>query len=402
MLDHYDTDSLTYLSEAIVRAMVGAAEQVRTADGDCAVHEIEVLSVFKGPLKPGQAFRVTGLDVYRRAPGIAGAPDSRDLIGKGDVVYLFLVPKGKMGYAMYRLTDADWTVIESGCRLVADGRVYVFAQPHRARDMAALGGTRQSADTGGFMAMTHATFPGAPVPEAAAFDERLRGSIEHVASLAPLLDEHAPPEPGRSDEYVKLLLERSDVLRRERAITDKVGELIAVKVARSAQPERIARLRGETSRDPRAVLDHALQRAAGRAYLLERVADPGEPLTRRTDYAKILSDAGWEYNRECRDRQQQADAPAATFATDLARLAASNLDTDLAEPLLRGVARCAPGDPSKFETPPALAADLTAAAAVLAGAYQDAAPADRVRIGRALEAVAPERHHPSGASPPGS
>jgi hypothetical protein len=67
VLQHYDLDSLVFLSTAIVRVEVGDSQPFKTADGDCVVQSVKVLDVFSGPIKAGASVKVTGLDRFLRA-----------------------------------------------------------------------------------------------------------------------------------------------------------------------------------------------------------------------------------------------------------------------------------------------------------------------------------------------
>jgi hypothetical protein len=93
VLQHYDVDSLAFLSAAIVRAEVGESRPFNTPYGNCRVHNVRVVDVFKGSVAVGSSLRVTGLDVFQRAPGIVNRLDSWSPIGKGDKVHLFLTAK---------------------------------------------------------------------------------------------------------------------------------------------------------------------------------------------------------------------------------------------------------------------------------------------------------------------
>jgi hypothetical protein len=195
VLAHYDVDSLCAMEELVVRAEAGDPMPRHTPDGDCVVYDVKVLSTLKGTaVQSGQTIRVAGLDVYKRAPGIAGAPDSWSPIRKGDIVYLFLVPKqANIGYSKYRLVDADWKVIESGARLVVGDRVYTFGQyfpndppPWPNETPKADGPSSQPFEgyvVGGFVAMTPKTFGYAPIQSVDSFEQRTSKAVAFVADL---------------------------------------------------------------------------------------------------------------------------------------------------------------------------------------------------------------------------
>lgn len=221
VLDHYDLDSLCALAPLIVQTRVGDPTAVQTRDGNCTLFDVTVLSTFQGDTKPQSVLRVAGLDVYHKGPGLPGVADkTRPRISTGDVVYLFLVPKGtRMGYAMYDLSGADWKVIESGARLVSNDHVYAFGQPS---GIGAMGS--------GFTAMTPTTFPGAPVPTIEAFEQRLRKSIDFVRDLRRKLTDRTLTPAERE----AILKTRGDVLRSELARTDHIPTLIARESRRAA------------------------------------------------------------------------------------------------------------------------------------------------------------------------
>ncbi len=216
-LDKYDIESLCALSGLIVRGELGAATEVQTRDGDCAVWEVTVLSVLHGEARPGAVIRVAGVEEYRKGPGIGRTQAIRRL-AKGDVVYLFLAPKkAPIGYAKYSLTDADWKVVESGARLVAEDRVHAFAQ-YRARTEPGQLVTGSQ----GFVAMTEQAFPGSPIPSAETFEKQVRDSLRFVAELRRKLSENKLGEPEKN----AILEARPAVLKEQWAHTDYIPYLI--------------------------------------------------------------------------------------------------------------------------------------------------------------------------------
>src|SRR5688572_29852337 len=129
VLDQYDVDSLSAMAELIVKAELGQATDVQTRDGNCSLWDVKVLAVLHGDVRPESVIRVAGIEEYKKVPGIDGVDKGFPRLSKGDVVYLFLIPKdARGGYAKYRLTDADWKVVESGARLVVKDRVHSFGQ----------------------------------------------------------------------------------------------------------------------------------------------------------------------------------------------------------------------------------------------------------------------------------
>lgn len=227
VLDRYDVDSLVALAELIVRGEVGDATEVRTRDGDCTVAEIKVLSTLKGKSEPRSVLRVAGLEAYRKGPGIAGAGKRFPRLSKGDVVYLFLVPRdAPMGYAMYRLTDADWKIIESGARLVVEDRVYAFGQYFPR------GPGRSVGPVPGFVVMTEKTFPRAPVQSVATFEQHVARSIEFVAELKRKLADGSLSAAERR----AILKARAAVLKKELARTDHIPRLLADEARPAKRP----------------------------------------------------------------------------------------------------------------------------------------------------------------------
>jgi hypothetical protein len=186
---HFDFDSLTYQCLTIVKAEVGERTEHRTVDGNCAVYEVHVLASFKGGLPSGAVVRITGLDEYKKGPGIGAILDFKHpapRIAAGDVVYLFLKPNGSTGYSKYRLVEADWTVLESGLRLVDGLWVYEFIQwfprldrwPPNIPKPGALAGSM------GVIPKTRLIFPNARPPSVRAFEKELAGSILAMDALA--------------------------------------------------------------------------------------------------------------------------------------------------------------------------------------------------------------------------
>ena len=158
---------------------------------------------------------MAGLEEYRKGPGIPGVDKGYRRLSKGDVVYLFLVPKGtRGGYAKYDLTDAAWKAIESGVRLVVNDRVHSFGQ-YTPPDPS-------FGPVPGFVAMTAETFPDAPVLSAASFEKRVRASLAFVADLRGKLAAGALTDAERR----AILDARPGVLKREMARTDYIPWLI--------------------------------------------------------------------------------------------------------------------------------------------------------------------------------
>ena len=216
VLDVYDVDSLTAMATLIVKARLGDATDVHTRDGDCAVWEVTILSTFHGDAKPQSVIRVAGIEEYKKGPGIPGVPDkSYPRLSNGDVVYLFLVPRGtRMGYAKYDLTNADCKVIESGARLVVDDRVHSFGQyippgPHVG-------------PIPGFVARTTQTFPDAPILSVEAFEKQVQASLQFVADLRRKLATTDLTESERRD----LFQSRDAVRKRELTRTNYIPHLL--------------------------------------------------------------------------------------------------------------------------------------------------------------------------------
>ena len=216
VLAHYDVDSLSAMATLIVKAEVGAATDVHTPDGDCAVWDITILSALQGGAKPQSTIRVAGLEEYRMGPGIQGAEKVFPRLSKGDIVYLFLVPKAAPGgYANYSLTDADWKVIESGTRLVVKDNVYGFGQYFPPGP--------STGPVPGFVVMTDKTFPGAPVVSVDAFEKQVQQSLRYAAELRAKLSRNALGDAEKN----AILQGRADVLTREWAHTDYIPWLLS-------------------------------------------------------------------------------------------------------------------------------------------------------------------------------
>lgn len=216
MLDVYDVDSLSAIATLIVKAKLGDATDVHTRDGDCAVWDVTILATVLGEAKPQSVIRVAGIEEYRKGPGIPGVPDKAyPRLTNGDVVYLFLVPRGThIGYAMYDLTNADWKVIESGARLVANDRVHSFGQY--------LPPGPSMGPIPGFVARTKQTFLDAPIPSIEAFDKQVQASLQFVADLRRKLTTTGLSETDRRD----LLQSRAAVRDRESTHTDYIPHLL--------------------------------------------------------------------------------------------------------------------------------------------------------------------------------
>ncbi|HVS69945.1 MAG TPA: hypothetical protein VHQ47_01675 [Phycisphaerae bacterium] len=137
---------------------------------------------------PPKTFRVTGLEPFHRAPGIPGLKDSWLPLQVGDTVYLFLAPNGSVGYTKFRYAHADFTVLESGARLLANNTVYSFSQWGITRDQ-----LRTFGGADGFVAMTPNTFPGAPLPTQKTFEDDLHKALAHAPAIAKLLAEPDSP-----------------------------------------------------------------------------------------------------------------------------------------------------------------------------------------------------------------
>lgn len=213
-LDGYDLDSLSALAGAIVKVEIDKATPVKTRDGDCAVWDVKVLATLHGDVKPQSTIRVVGIEEYRKGPGTGGAQREFPQLSKGDIVYLFLAPKGaRIGYAMYDLTDADWKVIESGARLVINDRVYAFGQ--YVPPPPSLGSV-------GFVALTEQTSPAAPVLAVDTFEKQVLASLEFVRELRDRLSTTGLTKAERN----AILDARPAVLKRDSAHTDYIPNLI--------------------------------------------------------------------------------------------------------------------------------------------------------------------------------
>lgn len=221
VLEHYDVDSLSAMAKLIVKAEVIRATEVQTRDGDCAVWDVQVLSALEGGIQPGSVIRVAGIEEYQKGPGIEGVDKGFPRLSKGDVVYLFLVPKGTpVGYAKYDLTDADWKVIESGTRLVVKDGVHSFGQYYPPGPSAG--------PVPGFVAMTEKTFPKAQRLSVGEFEKQVKASLAFVSDLRSKLAANALTE---ADKHA-MLAGRAEVLKRQSAHSDYIPSLIDEKPRR--------------------------------------------------------------------------------------------------------------------------------------------------------------------------
>lgn len=215
VLDIYDIDSLSALATEIVKVKLGDSKDVQTDDGDCAVWEVTVITSFKGDVKPKSVIRVVGIEEYRKHPGFEGVDKGYPRLSRGDVVYLFLAPKdAPLGYAKYRLTNADWLVIESGTRLVAKDSVHSFGQY--------VPPPPSAGPVPGFVVRTQKTSPKAPVLSIKAFEQRVQDSVRFVGELKHKLSSNGLTEA----EQLAILKSRADVLRSEVANTDHIPQLV--------------------------------------------------------------------------------------------------------------------------------------------------------------------------------
>jgi hypothetical protein len=354
------------MSTRILRAQVGPAETVHTPDGDSVIHTLTPLGIFKTDAPVGAPLRVTGLDGYHRPGNAAGWVP----LQRGDIVYLFLVPRDKARYTKDQKSGADAAVLESGVRLLLEGDVYAFGQyiprPERAP------GPPARIPAAGFVTMLPDLFPGAPLHSQASFEEQLQSAMKTSEKIAALLD--AKPSPDTAAAAIALIKDRRPLLKSQLATTDALGALLVQKLLQDAPPAALLDLQPDLPRNVQSQVAFILQKQAGREYLLARVADAAEPMARRVQMANLLAAAGHTYMVE-------VNAPGSVvprdFATRLARLAATSLDTPLAESLLRGVAGCS-GAPEE---------DTDAAGTLLAAAIADARGITQFRLAEALMQV---------------
>lgn len=374
--NHYDVDSLVQLSEAIVKGEVGEGTAFKTRDGDCTVYQVKVLKSFKGKLAAEATIRVAGLDEYHYATGIEGRAETTGHVGKGDVVYLFLTPTStNRGYAMYRLTDAQWTVIESGVRMVAGQHVYAFGQGEVQRR---VGNTTMTYFSAELRARTPDENPGLILLTVEQFEQRVAGSQRWLEEIAPVLNGTAAEE--RIPQYTALLREREQVLKQERGGDDMVAQAIALKLIEVARSELLEGLRRELGGRVRDVVAGGLRyRPAGRDYLLQRLEDVMQPEAVRLEWAELLAGSGWVYYLQMRDEGKPEHA---MFATKMARLVAREPASKVSAVLLKAIGEC--GQDSRFRMPDLLVADLAAAASTLAPPYAGADPQTRFRIAETL------------------
>src|SRR4051812_37981918 len=95
MLDQCDVDSLVYDGEVIVRGVIGDTAGVKTRDGGVWVFDVTGREVMQGEVKVGRVVKVTGVEDYRKSPGMGAAGDVWDGMHHGDEVILFLTSKGR-------------------------------------------------------------------------------------------------------------------------------------------------------------------------------------------------------------------------------------------------------------------------------------------------------------------
>ena len=382
VIEVYDLDSLVHLSQLIIQCEVGDSRGAMTRNGDVTVHDVRVTRVFQGNANVGQTLAVVGLDEYHYAPGLLGRRDWRGPIGKGETVVLFLVSRdARMGYSKYSLAPADWKIVPSGVRLIRDLRVHAYSQywPKRM----AIG------PAPGYTAVTPITYPDQPIVLRAEFERDLQSAIGNEPAFRKLLEDQ--PAPEQLDHLIALLRERIEKSKKSGARNDPISDGMAGKIAQIAEPKLLDELRREMGYFARSSFDYTLQSARGRPYLLDRVADPFQPYDRRVEWARLLSDSGWPYYRECRDSAGgKGQAVETDFATRLAKLAVANAGAEIGDLLLEGVRSCAVPEPPGRARLELLAKDLDSALQVLAAAYKDADPPTRYWIVEVAARIAPE------------
>ena len=155
---------------------------------------------------------------------------------------------------MYRLTNADWTVIESGARLVSGGNVYPFGQLFGGPDT-----PRGSwAAPSGFVAMTAVTFPKVPLESLRVFEAQLRRSQQTVSQVNAILA--SKPTPVSTTQTTALLRSRAAMVVKDGARDDELGCKLAETLLDTLAPPDLIALRDDVGWDVQFVLASDLQR----------------------------------------------------------------------------------------------------------------------------------------------
>jgi hypothetical protein len=286
ILYNYDLDSLVYMSPQIVEGRLGSEHRRY----NLTIREFKVSQAYKGSLKIGDSIEILetmSLDSFCKP---IGESFKRGKLQDGDQLFLFLGRASSGGYFMpfdIRTNAEFFITAPSGVRLVIDGKVVDFFQ---------------ETNPGPYVARTRQAATNAMILTAAEFRQQIKESLARVDEWRPLLEKEATKQD--IPELLTLLRERK---RLEFGEQDEIAETICNRLVKLREPAALLEaVRIRDSFHEAFILGTGLGTPAGRALLLRKIADAGEPLRDRIQWATMLGIAGITYRQLFREHDNDS------------------------------------------------------------------------------------------------
>jgi len=298
--DHYDLDSLVYMSSEIVEAKLMRFYKEHNLD----LAEIKVTAVHKGAFEPGQSVAIAALNFYM-------IPDDKmefnlNPLRIGDTFFFFLARAEKRflwdipdGAAIY------WTT-PSGLKLIRENKVIGFAQLSNPGPYEAL------------LPKSHFNLT-SPTPEE--YREQIHTSIGNSFGLSEQLKKPAT----RADAPKLMRMLRLRMQNHDRWLRDAIAEDICTQLANLHDPEILLKAIAFTSRsNSQAILGRGLGTPAGRDALLKELGNEKEPLEKRKEYTYLLQEVGAIYHQTGATFTGKPLGSNAEYLTRIARMTFEN------------------------------------------------------------------------------
>ena len=320
-LEHYNLDSLVYLSDRIVEGEIIGSRSLGVS-----VVDVKISRNLAGIGRPGETIAVALTDLFRKS---IGSQEKTTPLTKGDRLFLFLIPaRPREGFSV----PGDGSVlmpVPSGLKLVVGGKALPFFQWR---------------NPGGYIAQL-------PVPGRLAPGEdvtQLRAAIADSWKRALVWHEQFKDAPisGEAAKLLMLLRERRQTLSTFPSLQDAIVETATWRLARLRNPKLMLQVLsiGWSSRRQYGAVIAGLGTPEGREVVLQRIGDASAPIAERRELARLTASVGliyhWYAEIDSGDNvrfKSSIDRDNSSYITRIVRLSATVADEEIALALLSGI-----------------------------------------------------------------
>jgi hypothetical protein len=319
--DHYNLDSLVYLSDRIVEGEIVGARSLRVP-----VVDVRISRILLGTGQPGETITVAATDFFRRPIDNFGR--STPLVN-GDRLFLFLIP-AQPAFAFEVPGDGSVLMpVPSGMKLVVGENVYNFVQYSNPGPYVADLPIRDRTVSAQTVTQLRAAIA-VSLKRALAW----RGQFKNA------------PSSRDAEKLLALLRERRQTSTTFPLLQDAIVESATWRLARLGNPKLMLQVVsiGLSSRHQRSAVVAGLGTPEGREALLQRIGDSATPAVERRQLASLAAPVGLIYHQRTQiDNDNNvrftpsADTDNASYIARIVRLSATVADEEVALALLSGI-----------------------------------------------------------------